>query len=195
MARMARFTNVVRETEKSTPYIKGPGRFAIDVVGESHYQDNLDKIAGPKRVSSVDKHFRARLFPETDNAYDNMAVRVEIGGKVVGHLDKSRAREHRKRLSEAGLADMVVSCEANVRGGWKRKGGDEGSYGVWLDLPVETRKPAVEQIAKKEKKGLLERRVKILGLTLPVYLWFVFSCFLFCCILIPACVILGALLQ
>jgi hypothetical protein len=51
---------------------------------------------------------------------------------VIGGKD---ARLYRKWLAAKHPDDEIYTCDANVRGGWDRGGGDRGSFGVWLDLP------------------------------------------------------------
>ena len=92
------------------------------------------------------------------------------------------AREYRTRLGEAGIADTIASCDAVVRGGWKRKGGHEGSYGVWLDLSTIERE-GMQDVGGKR----VDRRIKIAGLAIPLYVWFI----VMCCIVFMLCVLIG----
>lgn len=185
MTNLAHFTDIKRL--KRTPYVEGHGRFAIDVVGESNYQDNLEAICGPKTRHGVDKNFHARLIPEDDNPYDNLAVRVEIDGKTVGYLGKAVAREYRLKLSEAGIPGREIACQANVRGGWKREGGDEGHYGVWLDLPVNGRRSTPQAQRETKTRIALSRRGLVVG---RFEISFMVLILILLCIL-TACLILG----
>lgn len=163
-------------SSKHKPYIPGPGHFAVDVVGESHYQDNLTLVCGGKTQESQNKHFRATLVPEDENPFDSLAIRVDIGGKTVGHLRRDIAREYRSRLCEAGKPNAVATCEANVRGGWKRNA-DEGHFGVWLDLPVAgVRTQSQPQVTTEKKPGFLTRRTKVFIFTFPLYVWLLTGC-------------------
>jgi hypothetical protein len=159
------------------PHIKGPGNFAIDVVGESHYQDNLETICGGRSGKSQDLRVRATLVPEKDNPYDKHAVRVDIDGKPIGHLRRDAAREYRRELASAGFKNTPATCGANVRGGWKR-GKDKGHFGVWLDLPIQGNyEPWLEaNPAESHEPGFLKRRVKLAIFTLPLYLWALVGC-------------------
>jgi hypothetical protein len=67
------------------------GTFGVEVVGESHYQENLEAICGPRTENSVDLTVQATLSPEGDNPHDPQAVRVEIHGKLVGYLSREMA--------------------------------------------------------------------------------------------------------
>lgn len=60
--------------------LKGPGTFDVEIKGESHYQDNLLAIHGPKRGKSAQLKTTATLIAEDDNPHDDNAVRVEIAG-------------------------------------------------------------------------------------------------------------------
>jgi hypothetical protein len=109
--------------------LRGPGSFSIEVVGESHYQAVLESICGKRKEAGENKFVVAELILDDANPHDNQAVRVEIYGNVVGHLSRAMAKKYRtsKRAARS-------RCQANIRGGWKRKGNDLGSYGVWLDF-------------------------------------------------------------
>lgn len=104
----------------------------LEVVGESFYQDALDRIAGPKTPDGVEHECEATLVLDDGNAHDRQAVRVEILGEPVAHLSRSSAREYRQALADAGLGRGPHTFEAVVRGGWRRRNGNEGHYGVEL---------------------------------------------------------------
>lgn len=116
--------------------LPGPGTFEFDIVGESHYQDALEAICGGRTEESAEQSAEAVLVLEDSNPHDNMAVRVDIGGNTVGYLSKSNARAYRRQLRELGHPNITCKCKAMVVGGWERPGGDVGSFGVKLDLPV-----------------------------------------------------------
>ena len=62
-----------------------PDGYDLAVVGESHYQDALRRIAGPGAV----RHYcGAMLIPEPKNPHDNMAVAVMAVGRRVGYLSR-----------------------------------------------------------------------------------------------------------
>lgn len=114
--------------------IKGDGSFDVDVVGESNYQDALEKICGGKTRDGVEKYVKALLILEDTNKYDNKAVCVAIEGKIVGYLSSEVAREYRKKLKELIHPRIVGVCNAVIRGGWDRGGEDKGYFGVKLDI-------------------------------------------------------------
>lgn len=105
------------------------GDFIVHVVGESHYQDALEAIAGPKNEDGYDLTCVAELWPERGNPHDDQAVAVLIRRKVVGYLKRADARSYRKHMGV-----VIGRCRARIRGGWLREDdGDEGDFGVTLD--------------------------------------------------------------
>jgi hypothetical protein len=115
----------------------GPGLYAVDIVGESRYQEALELICGGRVEKGAWLRTVAVLILEDDNPHDNQAVRVDIEGHVIGYLRREHARQYRKRLGEAGHPQITARCKALIVGGWDRGGGDRGHFGVKLDLPKE----------------------------------------------------------
>jgi hypothetical protein len=116
----------------------GGGAFAIDVVGESHYQNELSKICGGKAEDGHEHQCMAHLILENDNPNDDHAVRVDIGGNTAGYLSRKNARKFRRELAAAapGVNVWAAQCPAMIAGGWSRdRGRDQGHFGVKLDLP------------------------------------------------------------
>lgn len=125
-----------KKTTEEAPVVEctGPGLFAIDVVGESHYQNDLEKICGGRTEKGHKFETQAYLFHEDDNPHDNKAIVVVIDGMIVGYLDRQNAREIRKLLAAAGFAGHPATCAALIVGGWDRGKSDKGHFGVKLDL-------------------------------------------------------------
>lgn len=117
-------------------HIEGPGKFALDVVGESNYQTALDDICGGLSEDGHSLLVDAYLVHEDDNQYDPKAVVVLIDSQTVGYLSREQAREFRKVVAETGRPGVAATCKAKIVGGWDRGDGDQGSYGVKLDLPL-----------------------------------------------------------
>lgn len=115
------------------PVITGQGAYSYDVVGESHYQQHLDRIAGGKKEHTHFLPVAAVLVMEDDNPTDPKAVRVDIDGEPVGYLSRDDARNFRQRLKRRHLAARVVACDAVITGGY-RNGTRESHFGVRLDL-------------------------------------------------------------
>jgi hypothetical protein len=132
------FANIFRPKQRRNQLVRiqGDGTFAVEAVGESNYQRQLDRIAGGKTESGHNREVEAILIPDNANPHDRMAIAVSIDGEIVGYLDRRFARQHRDRMAEAGFPGSPAICQAMIVGGWKRRSGDEGFYGVRLDLPV-----------------------------------------------------------
>lgn len=115
--------------------IIGDGTFAHAVVGESYYQDNLERICGPRKPEGEHRFIEATLIMDDENPHDNQAVVVKIHGLTVGHLRRDAARTYRMALRRLGYRRKVIMhCQACIRGGWQRDD-NIGHYGVWLDIP------------------------------------------------------------
>lgn len=110
------------------------GSYAGEVVGESHYQDHLRRLVGDHGDEAAELETVAVLVPDSTNAYDDKAVRVEIEGLAVGHLPKDAARVYRKKLKAKGQNNVPASCGALVMGGYIGRNGSRAHYGVKLDL-------------------------------------------------------------
>jgi HIRAN domain. len=105
----------------------GSGDYDMEVVGESHYLDNLRKIAGH---GDIYHECDAVLRMEDDNPHDRNAVAVYINGMKVGYLSRAVAKDYRKQVEPHGKLDGT--CGAVIIGG----GEGRPNLGVWLDLPV-----------------------------------------------------------
>jgi HIRAN domain len=118
-----------------------PGGDTVDIVGESHYQAQLESVAGGKGEESCELEKFAYLVREPDNPYDRNAVAVYIDGGIVGYLSRDDAKEYGRLIDQmwANFACHAV-CRARITGGWRRFGSDgatvvdEGHFGVKLAL-------------------------------------------------------------
>lgn len=123
-----------------TPYtivnLDGARLHPLDVVGESHYQDALEEIAGGKEEESAHIETRACLIPDVDNPYDPNAVGVLIDDLLVGYVSRDIALKlHPVLMDLFERRRYILSCPAVIVGGWYRGDGDEGSFGVQLKAP------------------------------------------------------------
>jgi hypothetical protein len=116
--------------------LPGPGLFSLEAVGESNYQEALERICGGRSYDGADLLTDATLVHEDTNPYDPEAVRIDIAGGTVGYLSRAHARIYRRQMAMAGHAGRVAVCAARIRGGWDRGEDDRGSYGVRLDVAV-----------------------------------------------------------
>jgi hypothetical protein len=115
--------------------INGPGLFNVNAVGESNYQKELLNIHGPKKARGTNLIIDAVLVLENTNRYDKNAVLISINGLKIGYLSKENAIEYRKILISLNQANSNAGCKAQIVGGWDDGKGDEGFFGVKLDLP------------------------------------------------------------
>lgn len=116
-----------------------PGGLRVEVVGESHYQDALSRIAGGRKADRHDLHVLAALVLEPTNPYDPNAVRVEVNGLLVGHLDRKMAVAFQPVLRRLAERSEIGACRATIVGGWYRSPDDQGSFGIRLDLAAPER--------------------------------------------------------
>lgn len=117
-------------------HLTGDGSFSFDIVGESHYQDAIEFVAGGRSDASARIRKIAMLVPESDNPHDTNAVRVDIEGRRVGYLSRGDAVRYRNLLKKKGLAGLAMTVDALIVGGWDRGNGDRGLFGVKLDLYI-----------------------------------------------------------
>jgi hypothetical protein len=103
----------------------GASNFSVSVVGESHYQAELRRIAKDGRT------FVAALIPEPENPVHPLAIRVCANdGGTVGHLSRGDARAYREVFEKLSKHGKVAACKGKLIGGY----GDKHSFGVVLDL-------------------------------------------------------------
>lgn len=121
---------------KSDPVeLIGDGSFDYEIVGESHYQNNIRKALKLSGGRSS-KSFQVQLIPEDHNQHDKNAVAVYIDWKKVGYLSRREAKNYRRRMKVLGFENRIAVCGGTVWGGGKGK-----SYGIWLDYdPTKTKK-------------------------------------------------------
>jgi hypothetical protein len=83
-------------------FLQGPGDYFIQVVGESSYQNALERLCGGRTEDGADEFVEAVLILEDTNPNDHNAVRIDIRGHAVGYLTRDFAVQYRHRLVEAG---------------------------------------------------------------------------------------------
>jgi hypothetical protein len=112
--------------------LAGDGQFGFQVVGESHYQSDLARIAGGITAEGVHHECAALLRLEPTNKYDPNAVEVLIDGLRVGYIPAVQAPEMCALFHSVGISE--VECKAVIQGGWDRGEGDTGEFGVRLNI-------------------------------------------------------------
>src|SRR6266487_851937 len=136
------------------------GDVDLEVVGESHYQDNLWRLIGgrssPNERARVDIH--AVLVAETDNHYDANAVSVWIGGLKVGYLSRDDAQRYQPGLLALQKKHgQPIALPGVIAGGGMREDGP-GRLGVFLrhdptDFGVPSKAPS-HPAASRMRTGL-----------------------------------------
>jgi hypothetical protein len=109
------------------------GNEDLEVVGESHYQENLWRLVSPRRRGDqVRCAVQASLVAEDDNPYDANAVAVWVQGLKVGHLSRDDARRYRPGLLslQDRYSQPIALLGAIVGGGIREDG--PGRLGVFL---------------------------------------------------------------
>jgi hypothetical protein len=126
------------DEKKMTELTGLPGTYSYKVVGTSHYQDILSKICGGKTPEGHDRDEFA-LLVAYENPHDPTAIGVLMGEfKLVGHLPREDARKWRIALRNLfKMEGCSLRVPAKIVGGWYRGPGDEGDFGVRLDLPLD----------------------------------------------------------
>ena len=105
----------------------------LEVVGESHYQDNLRRLTGYRPPDErVRQEIHAVLVAEDDNPHDPGAVAVWIDGLQVGHLSRENARRYRPGLlAQQRAHGKPIALAGVIAGGGIRDDGP-GMLGVFL---------------------------------------------------------------
>lgn len=130
--------------------IVGDGKFAFPVVGESHHEAMLERLAGGRTKDGVHIACAVLLLPQPDNPYDPDAVAAFIRGHEVGFLARNVAGEFLQALAAGGYDR--AGCEAVIVGGWDRGPADTGFFGVRLNACRPFRLIPAEQWARRQKR-------------------------------------------
>jgi hypothetical protein len=115
--------------------IKGPGTYGFKIAGASNYQEALSNICGGKTDEGHEKEVTALLTPDPKNQYDPNAIKVTIDDQLVGYVGKKYTAGYRLALKGFSIEEQPIGYHALIVGGWNRGGGDEGHFGVNIDIP------------------------------------------------------------
>jgi hypothetical protein len=103
----------------------------IDVVGESHQQEALERIAGARTERGKHHAVGTTLRCDPRNQYDPNAIRVECMGQLLGYIPRQTAAHLAPPLIQHGGVAEGIGV---IVGGWD-DGATIGSYGVRVWLP------------------------------------------------------------
>ncbi len=106
--------------------------FGQEIVGESHYQQNIQKAARESEVHDEQNQaiVRVLILREPKNRYDSNAVRIaDLEDRTFGYLPREMASWVSPLLVSVERDEAPASCMARI----SRADGTD-SYGVWLDL-------------------------------------------------------------
>ena len=110
------------------------GRETLEVVNESHHQDELWEMVGGRTTNPVRQETVALLIPDPDNPYDANAIEVRIDGLIIGHLSREDAATYRPGLIELmRRTDPPLIALTGMIVGGGRRGDRIGYLGVFLD--------------------------------------------------------------
>ena len=114
-----------------TVKLRGGGTYAFPILGVSSYRSALERICGEDVRKWNGKKVRAVLVPDPR---DDIILRVEVAGRVVGYLAGDPAKDCRRHLRERGYPNARGVCKARIRLR-PRPGGDD-ELAIRLDLPM-----------------------------------------------------------
>jgi hypothetical protein len=112
--------------------VLAPGRgWTTEVVGELPCQADIERQYLLHGGTEHDAKATATLIPDDNNEYDGNAVRVEIGGCLVGYLPRERAAEYR-----SAVGAISGRCGAKIVGGFVLEDDtrERAYFGVKLNL-------------------------------------------------------------
>lgn len=105
-----------------------------EIVGESHYQEQLRWLTGPTATGECNTRALATLEFEPSNPHDKSAIRVTIDGQTVGYISRNDQASVRSLMHYVRRTNNVVTCPAKYVGGTDGK-----MIGVYLSLWEEGR--------------------------------------------------------
>jgi hypothetical protein len=120
--RAATAAPILGESQPAVTVLVLPGSHDLEVVGESHYQDALWRVARGRTVERVRVEVQAVLLAERDNPYDPNAIAVLIDGAKVGYLCRDDAEAYRLLALEARYRASIGLAGVGVGGGVRQDG-------------------------------------------------------------------------
>ena len=106
--------NVASDWQETNEWVKWEAPLNV-IKGESHYQNNLRKLAGMPRTVGYLIPVAITLTREPTNSYDKNAIRADIGEYKIGYLSKELAAVFAPVIDSVGLKKFAVA--GVIRGG------------------------------------------------------------------------------
>jgi HIRAN domain len=114
---------------------------AIDIAGESYYQDALEQVGGGRGAFGVQNQLiTVELVREPTNSHDPNAVKIQADGHQLGYLPREEAPRFHAVIDKLTAKDRPATCRARLTGGWDRGRDDRGSIGLRI---LTGRRPAI----------------------------------------------------
>jgi hypothetical protein len=114
---------------------------AIDIAGESHYQDALERVGGGRNAFGVrNQLITVELVREPANLHEPNAVKIQANGDHVAYVPREEAPHFHAVIDKLTAKDRPATCQARLTGGWDRGRHDRGSIGLRL---LTGRRPAI----------------------------------------------------
>lgn len=125
-----------RRANANLPHWPTSNSYEQEVVGESYYTENFDRLANWRQGADSVLLTMATLIPDPENKYDSNAIKVVVDGFHIGHLDRASALQYKDRvLDNPDIYDPPITT-ANIR--IKRLLLEEKTvYSAALDLRLE----------------------------------------------------------
>ncbi len=117
---------------KRCAIVNGDNSFAFSIVGESHYQNELERIALGHERRRGRFLIPALLVPEPSNFFDKYAVAVQVNRRTVGYLTFEAGPSLLKALAAGGFD--CAACGAAISGGEIMNDGTVAAFSVKLDV-------------------------------------------------------------
>jgi hypothetical protein len=130
-------TKTMHRLPVKSPIGSWHGLKAVGVTYDDR-QATLEELAGGKTEEACSIRVLAELRPEPGNPFDPNAIAVLVGERQVAYVARADAARMSSIVQELASDGKPVTCAALIRGGWKRPGGDEGSFGVSLLIDQES---------------------------------------------------------
>jgi hypothetical protein len=127
-----RFQAQERAALRAAGFLVGESGWSVEVTGESHYQNALERIVGGLTEGGAHLRVVALLIREPTNRWDKNAIRVEVEGETVGYISRDECKDVQPLMRKLEAQGRPAWIRATINGGWVNEN-SRGSFGVVLD--------------------------------------------------------------